>query len=234
MSDEPRVDLILSSGFLGFARHLGFLRGVDEAGLRPGALLGTSSGAVIGGLFAAGYSPDAIAEMTHEFRRPIARLGFSRNPLRGVFSLARLIEFLEARLPARFDELELPFAVGVTDARGEHRLITSGRLPEAIAASSAIPRVFQPIAIDGELCVDGGVCDRVGAVAYDVWRAGRDPLIHRILPSLGRELPGALDGRRVIESPRSRASLFSLGDFRAEAEESYRITLEGLKSAAPS
>lgn len=230
MSESPRVDLILSSGFLGFARHLGFLRGVEEAGLAPGAVLGTSSGAVIGGLYAAGHSVNAIEAMIEEFRRPILRLGFARNPLRGLFSLGRLVEFLEAHVPARFDQLELPFAVGVTDARGAHRLITSGPLPQAIAASSAIPRVFQPIAVDGELCVDGGVCDRVGVRAYDRWRDGHDPLIHRILPSLGRELPGALLGRRVIESPRSRANLFSLGNFRAKAEESYRITAERLQT----
>lgn len=231
----PRVDLILSSGFLGFARHLGFLRGVDELGLRAEAIMGTSSGAVVGGLYAAGHSPSAIAEMLHEFRRPIARLGFSRNPLRGFFSLEKLIEFLEAQLPARFEELERPFAVGVSDSKSQHRLITGGPLAPAIAASSAIPRIFQPIlldVLDGERCVDGGVCDRVGALAYDRWRVGNEALIHRILPSLGRELPGSLDGRRVVESPRSRASLFSLGDARAEAEESYRLTLEQLRSLA--
>lgn len=192
--------------------------------------MGTSSGAVIGGLYAAGHSPDDIAEMLHEFRRPIARLGLGKNPFRGLFSLERLIDFLEAKLPARFEDLERPFAAGVSDSSGVYRLITSGRLARAIAASSAIPRVFQPIAIEGELCVDGGVCDRIGARAYDEWRAGREALIHRILPSLGRELPGSLDGRRVVESPRSRANLFSMGDTRSEAEESYRLTIEAFRS----
>ena len=55
------VDLVLSSGWLGFALHSGVIQAIEDAGLRVSAVMGTSSGALAGSLYAAGYSPTAVA-----------------------------------------------------------------------------------------------------------------------------------------------------------------------------
>lgn len=52
-------------------------------------------------------------------------------------------------LPATFEELQRPFAVGVVDARGIHRVVARGPLPAAVAASAAIPLIFTPVRIPG-------------------------------------------------------------------------------------
>ena len=118
MIPGARPDLILSSGFLAFGRHVGFLRGLEAAGIDFDAVVGTSSGSIVGALYVAGHSPRAIEAMLEEFRRPILKLRLHARPLHGVFSMGSLIAFLRPRLPARIEDLPRPFAVGVMDADG--------------------------------------------------------------------------------------------------------------------
>ena len=96
------------------------------------------------------------------------REGHERERDRGV------VERLRDLLPATFEELEMEFAVGVVDAStGRHIVVDSGPLPEAVAASAAIPCVFAPLSIPGAAggpFADGGVVDRTGLSA---WRESR-------------------------------------------------------------
>ena len=167
------VDLVLSSGFLAFANHAGFLQAVDDAGLPVRGIMGTSAGALAGSLYAAGLSP---AQLSHELRRvaPVKYLRPSLRPWRGLASLDGVVERLRDLLPATFEELEVDFAVGVVDAStGRHVVVDSGPLPEAVAASAAIPCVFAPLCIpgaEGGPFADGGVVDRTGLSA---WRESR-------------------------------------------------------------
>ena len=167
------VDLVLSSGFLAFANHAGFLQAVDDAGLPVRGVMGTSAGALAGSLYAAGLSP---AQLSAELRRvaPVRYLRPSLRPWRGLASLDGVVERLRDLLPATFEELELDFAVGVVDAStGRHVVVDSGPLPEAVAASAAIPCVFAPLSIPGAVggpFADGGVVDRTGLAA---WRESR-------------------------------------------------------------
>lgn len=57
---DSAYDLVLSSGFLAFASHSGFLKAVEAAGLHVSGVMGTSAGALSGSLYCAGYSPDAV------------------------------------------------------------------------------------------------------------------------------------------------------------------------------
>lgn len=169
------VDLVLSSGFLAFANHAGFLQAVDDAGLRDSVrgVMGTSAGALAGSLYAAGLSP---AQLSRELRRvaPVRYLRPSLRPWRGLASLDGVVERLRDLLPATFEELEMEFAVGVVDAStGRHIVVDSGPLPEAVAASAAIPCVFAPLSIPGAAggpFADGGIVDRTGLSA---WRESR-------------------------------------------------------------
>jgi predicted acylesterase/phospholipase RssA len=60
---DSTYDLVLSSGFLAFASHSGFLKAVDKAGLPVGGVMGTSAGALSGSLYSAGYSPDQACDI---------------------------------------------------------------------------------------------------------------------------------------------------------------------------
>jgi predicted acylesterase/phospholipase RssA len=217
-------DLVLSSGFLAFASHCGFLQAVEDAGLPVAGVMGTSAGALVGSLYAAGYAPRAIAA---ELRRapPIRRVRAHAAPWRGILSLGPTIEVLRGLLPAAFEGLEREFAVGVV-AGGRHLCLDSGALAEAVAASAAVPALFRPVRVPGAAanpCVDGGVACRIG---LDLWRARRRAqgfpsarvppavvhLIGRSSPFSGNDDTAGLaaQGATVLRSAKSGASLWDL------------------------
>jgi len=140
------LDLVLSSGFLAFARQAGFLQAVEEAGIAVDGVCGTSSGALAGALWAAGMPAAAIAAECAA-RRPIAWMRPNPAIWRGLFTTGPVIERLRALLPPTFEDLKRPFGVGVIDGDGRSLLLTSGPLPEAVAASCAIPWVFAPVEV---------------------------------------------------------------------------------------
>jgi predicted acylesterase/phospholipase RssA len=144
-SDEGAFDLVLSSGFLAFALHTGFLKAVEEAGVPVAGIMGTSAGALAGSLYAAGYSAERVARELSAVP-PIQLLRPCWEPWRGgVLSMDAVVERLRDLLPPTFEDLERDFAVGVVDSEGNHVLIDSGPLPEAVVASAAIPFVFAAV-----------------------------------------------------------------------------------------
>ena len=217
------LELLLSSGFLAFARHVGFLEAVEEQGYRARALVGTSSGALVGSLWAAGARGRDLRELLSA-RQPLSYLTLTL--WRGLFSLQPMIDFLRDELPATFEELPFPLAVGVVDAQGQHRLISSGPLPEAVAASCAVPYLFQAVEVSGERLCDGGLRDRLAWEAWRAWRPHAHPheaLVHWVARSKGRDVPPP-PGARVVCSPRSHAKLWRLGPFDEQVEESKALT----------
>lgn len=248
-------DVILSSGFLAFAAHSGFLQAVEDARLTVGAVVGTSAGALTGALWCAGHSAaGAAAELMSV--PPIARLRPCGTPWAGLMSLEGVVARLRDLLPPTFEDLEREFAVCVVGADGRHTILSSGPLPEAVAASAAIPGLFAPVAIPGREgsgpFADGGVVDRTGLTA---WRARRragtggaattaappPALVHLIGRSSafsGDDDVARTGETRVIlvKSPKAGVSLVSLGgaafDFqlasaRSRARPAMRDAVEG-------
>ena len=239
-------DLILSSGFLCFSSHAGFLTALEDRNLRADAIVGTSSGALAGALFAAGYGAAEIAHLL-SMQRPIAlvRPGL---PWQGLASTRKLEARMRELLPATFEELPRPLAVGVYDAVAAHGrpraplLLTSGDLPRAVAASCAVPGLFAPVRIGASRFADGGATDRTAAAAWRRWRPGRRALVNLVTdlpePALGpRDGVAAGDADvAVLRTPRARAGLLSLGDFAGErrrAREAAALQLAGVPWLRP-
>ncbi len=212
---EPRGDVVLSSGFLGFASHLGFLQALGEASFGVDALVGTSSGALVASLFAANMDVNEIQRLLTA-SAPIAHVRPCLCPWRGLFDLEPLVRLLERELPPTFDGLKVPFGVGVTNALGKHHLITSGSLPIAVAASCAVPRLFSPIRVDGALYRDGGASDRVGVSAWRSWRPNRMAVVHQIQRSMGVQQSTNFEHLEVVVSPRSRILCYASETSEAE------------------
>lgn len=226
------MDLVLSSGFLAFARQCGFLQAVEQAGVPVDGLCGTSSGALAGALWAAGHDASFIAA---ELSRspPLRYLRLHARPWRGAFSLRAMVVHLRTLLPERIEHLDLAFGVGVMTPDGRARLITEGPLAEAVAASCAIPRLFEPVALHGVPCADGGLVDRH---FLDPWRArrGGPVLLHLVDPSRGpAQVPEGQD-LTVVRTARSGAAFWSLGDFAGQQEEARLATLAALHDRAGS
>lgn len=211
-------DLLLSSGFLAFARHAGVVQAIEEMDVPIDAVVGTSSGALIGALWAAGMPATQIATWVGA-RRPLSFLRPHLRPWDGVFRLDPLMSWLTEHLPARFEDLQRPFAVGVIGPGRVPRLITSGPLVPAVAASCAIPYLFRPVEHEGVRYQDGGVADRLMLAPWRAWRGQRAALAHIIDRTAGVDAPADLSGVRVLRSPRSGATFWSLGDVPAAVED---------------
>lgn len=178
LSDGP-FTLAMSSGFFGFFAHAGMLTGLLEAGYTPAAVRGSSAGALIGGLWAAGVDPvrlkTELLRLTRaDFWDP--RPGFGL--LRGRLFEAKLRSLLPV---AHVEQTSVPLAVSVFDVWGRRTEVRRrGDLAKTLRASCALPLLFQPVWIDGRPKLDGGVADRHGLHGAVV---GERVLYHHLLPN---------------------------------------------------
>lgn len=189
---DRKFGLALGGGGARGLAHIHVLETLDELGIRPSAVAGSSIGAVIGALYASGLSGKEIREVAHhgQVSTPEKRNGiFPRYDLRrwaslldpsfdrsGLFKGERIIRFLSDHIKSRtFEALEIPLAVtaaAYTD--GSEVVFRTGDLLSAVHASMAIPGIFTPVARDGRLLLDGGV---VNPLPYDLLQKECDRVI---------------------------------------------------------
>ena len=159
--------LVLSGGgALGFA-HIGAIKALEEYGIEPKYVAGTSMGAIIGVMYAAGYSADEIMQIVKEDRLyKVGRLITMQSALRnsGMSTHKTLLRELAELIPHNsFDSLERKFMVCVTSVETGEAVYRhkGGYLKEYVAASASIPGVFEPIIIDSVRYIDGGIVDNL-------------------------------------------------------------------------
>ncbi len=160
---EAPFGLALSSGFFGFFAHTGVLAALLDAGLVPARVSGSSAGALVGGLWAAGLemveARKTLVGLTRDaFWDPAVGLGLLRGK--------KFRALLDGLLPERtFGRTRVPLAISVYDVLGRRTVvIDQGPIAPAIHASCAVPFMFHPVRVGHRLCVDGGVADRPGLV----------------------------------------------------------------------
>jgi NTE family protein len=156
---EKRVGLVLSGGGArGFA-HVGLLRVLEETGMKVDVLAGTSLGAILGALYAHGYSAAEIDAIASSLKwRDIVDLSLQGGLIKG----EKLGQFLATHLPKRFEDLERPLAVTTTDVEsGEEVILFEGDLIAAVRASSSFPGAFQPVELRGRTLADGGIVNNM-------------------------------------------------------------------------
>jgi NTE family protein len=227
LAAEPFA-LCMSSGFFGFFAHAGVLRALEEAGLSPASVAGSSAGALVTGMWAAGLTAtelcDELASLERkEFWDPRPGLGLLRGD-----KFRRRLERVVGR--KSFAECRVPVAVSVFDiAARQTAVLSDGDLPSAVAASCAFPVLFQPVRRAGRLYSDGGILDRHGTeglasgertlhhhlVSRSPWRRRgssalepprRTELVALVLPDLPRSGPFKLErGRRAMNQAYRRA-----------------------------
>lgn len=168
------VALALGGGGARGLAHIAVLETLDEMGIRPVAIAGTSIGALLGAPYAAGMSGKEIRRHVTALARNRASLFGKLIAARAGASIGSLIasglrsaalidaekfcaQFLPDRVPDEFGALSIPLTVIASDlyARRE-AAISSGPLRSAIAASMAIPGVSRPVIFEGRVMVDGG------------------------------------------------------------------------------
>ena len=151
------LGIALSGGGIRGMCHAGVMKALEEYGIKPDIIAGVSAGAIVGALYADGYSPDDIAGFfEHVAFRKMTKV---RIPNGGLFGIESFEKFLAGKLRAKtFEELKIPLRIVATNLdRGESVVFTSGNLLDAIIASSTFPVLFTPKVINGENYIDGGV-----------------------------------------------------------------------------
>ncbi len=151
-----KTGLVLSGGgFRGMA-HIGVIKAMEEYGIRPSYIAGTSSGAIIGALFAAGYDHESILEFIQGINI-FSIYRYARNKP-GFVDTEKFVREFEDYFPVDdFSALRIPLYVTATDIlSGDLEVFSSGPIIRPILASAAFPGVFTPIKIDKHHYIDGG------------------------------------------------------------------------------
>lgn len=185
---SPRIGLALGGGGARGLAHIHAIEALDDLGLKPAAIAGTSIGAIMGAGAATGLSGKEIREATIAALRNQAEVWgrlWQLRPKRlqdyfggGIvqFDAERVLEvFLPPSIPADFSALKIPLTLVAADYYGCSEVaLTSGPLKKAIAASIALPIVFRPVEIGGVCMIDGGV---VNPLPFDKLPADMDLVI---------------------------------------------------------
>jgi len=155
----PRVGLALGGGAArGFA-HVGVISVLEQVGLRPDLVVGTSAGSLVAALYASGKSAaelEAAALAMEETALTDWTLPFAN---RGMLRGSALAKYVNTQVQGRtIERMPMPLGIVATDlANGEGVLFQRGDTGTAVRASSAVPGVFQPVDISGHEYVDGGL-----------------------------------------------------------------------------
>lgn len=183
-SMRPRLGLALGGGAVRGAAHIGVLRVLEQEKIRPDVITGTSMGAIVGGLYSAGVSPDKIEEelVGHNLfgsiisappavqlsAQPfihIGRAAAGNHLYPGLYDAWRLAKRVDHLVPegkSKIENLPIKFAaVAVDMISGEQELMQNGDLGLALQASSAIPMVCRPVRHKRALLVDGGTLNNL-------------------------------------------------------------------------
>jgi NTE family protein len=186
--------LTMSSGFFGFFAHAGVLSVLEEEDIWPSSVGGSSAGALVTGLWAAGVPASSIID---ELLRVDRAAFWDPGPGLGLLQGRLFRRMLERILPVQtFEQCRVPARISVFDiATRRTRSLTSGELAAAIQASCAVPLLFHPLRHAGRAFYDGGILDRPGLAGVPPEERvfyhhlpSRVPF-PRLHPLLGRTLP---------------------------------------------
>ena len=185
---RPRIGLALGSGAARGWAHIGVLRALEAAGVRPDIICGTSIGALIGGIYLAGHL-DRLETWARALNRMrLVRLLDLKLSGGGLIGGERLMRLIQANIgDTRIEDLPAPFAAVATDLGTGHEVwFQEGPLMDAMRASFALPGLFPPVRLGRQWLADGAL---VNPVPVSVCRAMGARMV--IAVNLNADIAGA-------------------------------------------
>ncbi len=155
----PTVGYCLSGGGVRGIAHLGVMKALDEKGIKPSIIAGTSAGALMGAFYAAGFTPDEILELALKSRfLTSSNLQWRKA---GFFSMRFFNRLFSIIFPKNsFESLKIPLIVNATNIiTGESEYFENGELVKVLLASACVPMIFQPVEMKNSVYMDGGILD---------------------------------------------------------------------------
>ncbi|TAE50049.1 MAG: hypothetical protein EAY69_01835 [Cytophagales bacterium] len=152
------LGITLSGGGTRGIAHIGVLHALEELKIKIDCLAGVSSGAIVGMLYSAGYSPEKILEIIIAYPK-ISIFQPSWSNSLGFFELKALEKFIKMYIPTNdFSSLKIPITIAASDLeQGEEVYFSEGEIARPLVASCCVPILFQPIQYQNKLLVDGGL-----------------------------------------------------------------------------
>lgn len=169
-----KIGLALGGGGARGLAHIAMLEAFDELGVKPGIISGTSIGAIFGAAYASGISGKELRAHTKDVLS--RRFGLLRDLFAArSHSLQRLLNPFQSRtaildplavldlvmpkaIPTAFDDLQIPLRIVASDFYDQEPIVfKEGPVLPAVAASMALPVIFQPVMFDGRAMIDGGL-----------------------------------------------------------------------------
>lgn len=160
---KKKIGLALGSGGARGIAHIGVIKALVKIGVDTDMISGSSAGALVGGMYAAGIKIDEIEKIISS----LAYVDFWKmlDPVwgTGLVKGNKMMNFLDQYLDGlNIEDLRLPFCAVATDIKTAEKIVLNkGSVTKAIRASSSIPLIFEPYKIDGKTLVDGGVSSPV-------------------------------------------------------------------------
>jgi NTE family protein len=157
MDKKYKTGLALSGGGVKGLAHAGAMKALEEHGIKPDIISGTSAGAIAGALYCAGYTPDQICTLFK--KKDFNDFVEFTLPKSGLFATTGFVKFLEEHIEyENLEDLPIPLLVTTTNLdKGSSVTFTKGKLSRTVMASACIPVIFTPVEIENEKYVDGGI-----------------------------------------------------------------------------
>lgn len=161
--NDPRIGIALGSGSARGWAHIGVLRALEEIGIYPGVVAGSSIGALVGGAYASNHLDSLESWVTTLTRKDILAFMDVSFLEGGIIKGEKLMAFASTCMSGlEIQSLPISFAAVATELQtGREAWLRKGDLLKSIRASIALPGVFSPIKLDGRWLVDGGLVDPV-------------------------------------------------------------------------
>jgi len=197
------ISIALSGGGARGIVHLGMIQVLKNEGYEINAIAGTSIGALVGCLISNGMAPLDILSIFKETKiSTLLTAGFS---LKGLISMEKfVVEYEKYFEKKQLEDLPIPMYVATTNlSLGETSIFSHGSIGKIVAASCCVPGIFQPIQMDGQLFVDGGITQNLPV----------DPLLDHPWPVVGFHCnaypnPAKLNNVRAILEKSSQLSIY--------------------------
>ena len=159
--ERKTLGLALGAGGSRGIAHVGFLRALEEAGIKPDYITGCSMGSVVGAAYASGMEIDEIERAVKKLRiRHIFAPTLKRGGLSATRKMRKVI--LKYVGDVDFEELKIPFRCVAVDMFSQTTVtLSTGKVVDSVVASSSIPAVFKPTEREGMRLIDGGILTRV-------------------------------------------------------------------------
>lgn len=244
--DDPQLGVALSGGGAFGAAHVGVLQVLEERGLRPGIVTGTSSGALVGSAYAAGLGGAAIERIARRFRwNRIAR--WTLRPRWGLLDTTIVTDAVRGLLgeDPRIEDLPRRFGAVATDLRTRRAVtIDEGSLSAALRATIAVPGILPPVRVGGRLLADGGMIDNVPHAAARELGADRVVVVHlhakwenvRMMRTITQTADLARDPNVVLIQPEmERMAQWTMRDVSRLIDEGRRaatVALDAVEAAS--